>query len=101
MCSVERGAGGVSPERHDVLLHRVQDVRREGEEAVFHFVGRGDPVAAANHHRRGVQFIEGELGDLGGHRLHGNCRVRNRRDDPAGVFFLTTVDEQHMLNNNV
>ena len=33
----------------------------EGEEGVFHFVGRGDPVARADDDRGGVQVVEREL----------------------------------------
>ena len=44
---------------------------RMREEGVFDFVGRRDPVARADDHRRGVEFVEGELRDLGGHRLQG------------------------------
>src|ERR1039458_4050198 len=45
--------GGVAFERQDVLVDGVNDVHREGEEGVFDFVGRGDPVARADDYGRG------------------------------------------------
>ena len=52
-----------------MLVDRIQNVRRLREKCVFDFVGGGDLVAGSHDDGRGVELVEGELGDFGGEGL--------------------------------
>ena len=41
-------------QRQDMLMHRIDNVYRKGEEGFFNFIGGRDPVAGTDDHGRGV-----------------------------------------------
>ena len=69
-------------------MNGVDDVHGIGKEGFFNFVRRGDPVAGTDDHRWGVQFIEGQLGDLGGHGVQVAAPLAGvgGEQDLAGLF---------------
>lgn len=45
-------------------MNGIQHSGRLGEEVVAGLIGRDDPVLRAHHHRRSIQIIEAQLGDM-------------------------------------
>ena len=72
-------------QRLDVLVHGIDEVAGEGEERLFDFVRRRDPITGAHDHGRGIEVIERELADLARHGVQETASFAGvaGQEDPA------------------
>jgi len=56
-------------QRQYALMNRINDPLLLREEPLFHFRRRRDPVPRAYHRHWPVQIIEGQLANVGSHRV--------------------------------
>jgi hypothetical protein len=83
-----------------VSVDGVENIGREREESVFYLVRRGDPVARPDDDRRRVEIIEGELRDLGRHRLQETAPLAGVGGEQDFAGLLHALDDLRVVERN-